>query len=134
MKIIQSLNNNRELNTIIHNEIMNRESNSSIPSYCSCIEEAWRVAEKVDLFESIIIVKQRNSGVWIAYKKGVEQPLLFGEEESREVDFLNMRPVALGLSFSETICRASILLNRESNERTERSNQQGFSLFEAADS
>jgi len=131
---MQIPSNSIELNIMVHDRIMDREPCLLFPpSYASSIEEAWRVAEKVKLFESIIIVKQRNSGGWIAYKKGVEQPLLFGEED-RQVDFLNMQPIALGYSFPEAICRASLVLKGGSNERTERSDQHGFSLFETADS
>lgn len=126
--------NNSEINIMVHDMIMEQEPCELFPPpYSSDIEEAWRVAEKVNLFESIIIVKQRNSVAWIAYKKGVEQPLLFGEDE-REVDFLNMKPIALGYSFPETICRASLVLKESSNERTERSDQHGFGLFETVDS
>lgn len=127
--------NNYEVNLMVHDMIMEREPCELFPPpYTSNIEEAWRVAEKVNLFESIIIVKQHNSTAWIAYRKGVEQPLLFGEEENRHVDFLNMEPIALGYSFPEAICRASLVLKDMSNERTERSDQHSFGLFETFDS
>jgi hypothetical protein len=127
--------NNSEINLMVHDMIMEQEPCELFPPpYSSDIEEAWKVAEKVKLFESIIIVKVRNSVAWIAYRKGIEQPLLFGEEERREVDFLNMKEIALGYSFPETICRASLVLKGESNERTKRSDQHSFGLFETTDS
>jgi hypothetical protein len=126
--------NDTEINIMVHDKIMEQEACELFPPpYISDLEEAWRVAQKVNLFESIIIVKQKNSPAWIAYRKGIEQPLLFGEEENRPVDFLNMEPIALGYSFPEAICRASLVLKEMSNERTERSDQHGFSLFETVD-
>jgi hypothetical protein len=94
-----------------------------VPPFSSKIEYSWAVAEKVNLFDTIIVAKKGLE--WWAFRKGTEQPTLFGEGLEKEIDLLGLKPVAMGLSFEEVVCRASLVLaSDKKNEQTSRSNQQ----------
>lgn len=112
------------LNGMVHQHIMNHGLDAiwvCIPDYSGSIELSWQIANKVNLFDYIIIVK--GGPRWVAFRKGTEQPLLFGDED-RPIDFLECKPIAMGNSFPETICRAALALQRERNEQANSPNQQ----------
>jgi hypothetical protein len=111
------------LNGMVHQHLMDHGLDTTwvcIPDYSGSIELSWQIANKVKLFDDIIIVKGGRR--WVAFRKGVEQPLLFGDED-RPIDFLELKPIAMGNSFPETICRAALVLQKERNEQANRSNQ-----------
>lgn len=119
------MNNLEEINILVHEKVMNHSIDvawADVPEYSRKLEDSWRVANKVNLFDDIIIVKGGRH--WVAFRKGIEQPLLFGDED-RAIDFLEMKPIAMGNSFPETICRAALVLQKVRNEQSNGSNQRG---------
>lgn len=90
-----------------------------VSPYSTFIALAYDAAEKVNLFERIIVVKEKNSNSWSAFQRGLEII------ESKSYSFLEQVHILTADSLPETICRAIIYFEDAKNESTSDDHQQG---------
>jgi len=85
-----------------------------VPKYSSDISLAMAVAEKMELFDTIILDKTKGENTWFTFRK---------------LDSKNQKynPVSMGYTAAEAIARACLVLKAEKDEQSSRSDQYDFS-------
>ena len=96
-----------------------------VPAYSQKISLACEIAEKVNLFEHIVIVRKRQSKVWDAYLRGLE----IQHAERRQTDFLEQIHLFSAESMAEIICKAALYLKETESGSTSTRNQYGDRFF-----
>lgn len=87
--------------------------------YSNDIALAYGAAEKVNLFQRIIVVKEKNSNSWSAFQRGLEII------EEKSCSFLEQVHILTADSLAETICRSIIHFEDAKNESASDDHQQG---------
>lgn len=98
----------------------------------SNLEFAWQTAEKVKLFDAIIMLKKDKN--WLALEKGYEQPHLIKTSKNRRLDLLDLIPIAKGSDFAEVVLKACLYIKEKQNEQQLQNHEQCSKLVEEVDS
>lgn len=93
-----------------------------VPDFCTNLELAWSIGEKVELFDQHVMLKSQHDGepFWFVYKTAYNADVS---------EFDTNKPIAMGRTPAEVICRASLVVKAEQIEQASRSNQHGYSGF-----
>lgn len=85
-----------------------------VPKYSSDIALAMAVAEKVALFDTIMLEKVEGKNVWHAVRKPTPNNL-------------RLERLSMGLTAAEAIARACLILKAQKDEQSSKSDQYSFS-------
>jgi len=125
MKEYKERNNLYEIDALIHDRIFRlpTQDKENIPKYSSDLALAMFVAEKVRLFDTIMLAKDGES--WLT----LQSPTEITDEDQYQKLFssgLDLRVVAFssGFTVAEAVARACLVLKAKENEQSSRSNQQ----------
>lgn len=112
----QDRNNLDEIDALIHESIFNASA-GNIPRYSSDLALAMSAAEKVSLFDTIILEKAseryEDKDTWNTIRKPTP-------------DNPRLEAVSMGFTPAEAIARGCLVLKAQKNEQSNRTDQHSF--------
>jgi len=138
MRVYKERNNLEEIDALIHERIYGlttykqdasvRDWQGLIPKYSSDFSLAMSVAEKVGLFDTIMLAKDREN--WITLEASVSS---LNETQSQKFysSGLDIKAKAFssGFTAAEAVARACLVLKVKENEQSSRSDQQSLGVL-----
>lgn len=129
MRTYKERNNLEEIDTLIHEQVCGFKNwKGLVPKYSSDLSLAMSIAEKVGLFDTIMLAKDGEN--WVT----LHSPTQYTDEVEYQKIYssgLGVVVVAFssGFTAAEAIARACLVLKAKENEQSSRSDQQSVGVI-----